>query len=190
MRRAKSVRLSADAQNDDGWNLRTTTNVAAGAWLRGAVAATVASVVVGCSAAPTAAQHESSPARPLPHDPHTAAALLKIATIFNNDYDSGVYGPVYDRWDTRGKALISRADYIRRHTECPTSPTSARVESARLGPDGAWVVNYVANGARLTDYWFYVDGHWVFDLPLSNPSSVSLYKMSAAQYLAQLGCSH
>jgi hypothetical protein len=23
---------------------------------------------------------------------------VKIATVLNNDYDSGVYGPVYDRW--------------------------------------------------------------------------------------------
>ena len=27
------------------------------------------------------------------------AALLKIATVFNNDYDGGDYGPVWDRWD-------------------------------------------------------------------------------------------
>jgi len=52
--------------------------------------------------------------------------------------------------------------------------------------------HYTVSGAeaRLTDYWFYVDGRWVFDLPLSNPSSVSLYKLSGPQYLAALGCSH
>ena len=27
-------------------------------------------------------------------EPRTADALLKIATVFNNDYDSGNYGPV------------------------------------------------------------------------------------------------
>jgi hypothetical protein len=118
--------------------------------------------------------------------------LLKIATVFNDDYNQGVYGPVYDRWDARSRALISRADYIRRHTECPTSPTSTRVDSAEPGPHGAWLVSYAVSGAeaRLTDYWFYVNGSWVFDLPLSNPSSVHLYKLSAPQYLAALGCSH
>lgn len=116
--------------------------------------------------------------------------MLRIATTFNNDYDRGVYGPVYDRWDARSKAIIGRADYIRRHTECPTAPASARVESAGRGPDGAWLVHYVADGAQLTDYWFYVDGRWLFDLPLSNPSSVRLYKMSDKQYLAAFGCSH
>ena len=55
-------------------------------------------------------------------DPRTAAALLKIAAVFNNDYDDGDYGPVYDRWDARSQAIITRADYIRRHTECPSSP--------------------------------------------------------------------
>jgi len=119
-------------------------------------------------------------------------ALLKVATVFNDDYDRGVYGSVYDRWDARSKALISRAEYIRRHTECPTSPSATSVESATPGPNGAWLVSYVVSGAeaRLTDYWFYVDGRWEFDLPLSNPSSVSLYKLSGPQYLAALGCTH
>jgi hypothetical protein len=30
----------------------------------------------------------------------------------------------------------------------------------------------------------------VFDLPLSNPGSVSFYKLPGKQYIAQLGCSH
>jgi hypothetical protein len=160
-------------------------------WLRAAIAAAVASVV-SCSAAPTATHHLSSPVRPLPRDPHTVTALLKIAAVFNDDYDRGVYGPVYDRWDARSKVLISRAEYIRRHTECPTSPSATHVESASPGPHGAWLVSYVVTGAeaRLTDYWFYVDGRWVFDLPLSNPSSVTLYRLPGPQYLAALGCAH
>lgn len=117
-------------------------------------------------------------------------ALLNIATVFNDDYDSGVYGPVYDRWDARSKAIISRAEYIRRHTQCPSAPVLARVESARSGPDGAWLVSYAIGGAQLTDYWFYVDGRWLFDLPLSNPTSVSLYKLSGQAYVAALGCAH
>src|SRR5215467_3409837 len=111
---------------------------AATAWIRAAVAATAGSLVVSCSAAPAAAHQGSSPATLLPRDPHTAAALLKIATAFNNDYDNGVYGPVYDRWDARSKAIISRAEYIRRHAECPTAPISAHVEGAHRGPRGAW----------------------------------------------------
>jgi hypothetical protein len=38
------------------------------------------------------------PAAAVPaRDLRTAAALLKIATVFNDDYDSGMYGPVWDR---------------------------------------------------------------------------------------------
>src|SRR5260221_104975 len=42
----------------------------------------------------------------------------------------GAYGPVYDRRDARSRAIISRAEYIRRHVECPSAPVTARVESA------------------------------------------------------------
>jgi len=34
----------------------------------------------------------------LPRDPHSTAALVKIATVFNDEYDDGDYRPVYDRW--------------------------------------------------------------------------------------------
>jgi hypothetical protein len=34
----------------------------------------------------------------LPRDPHATAALVKIATVFNDEYDGGDYRPVYDRW--------------------------------------------------------------------------------------------
>jgi len=170
--------------------LRSARNAAPRRGIRPAVAAAVVGLMASCSA--TAAQHGSSPATPPPRDPHTVTALLKIATVFNNDYDNGVYGPVYDRWDARSRAIISRAEYIRRHAECPTAPISAHVEGAHRGPRGAWLVSYVISGAeaQLTDYWFYVDGRWEFDLPLSNPSSVHLYRLSGPQYLAALGCSH
>src|SRR5215469_15381857 len=170
--------------------LRSARNAAPRRGIRPAVAAAVVGLMASCSA--TAAQHGSSPATPPPRDPHTVTALLKIATAFNDDYDNGVYGPVYDRWDARSKAIISRAEYIRRHTECPSAPTTAHVESAQPGPHGAWLVSYVFSGAeaQLTDYWFYVEDRWVFDLLLSNHSSVSLYKLSGQQYVATLGCSH
>ena len=128
---------------------------------------------------------------PLPPSPRSASALLKIATVFNNEYDRGDYGPVYDRWDARSQAVITRAGYIRRHRECPSAPhAAALVESATPGPHGAWLVDYEIGGQRLTDYWFYVDHRWVFDLVLSNPGSVSLYRMTPPQYAVATGCSH
>ena len=62
--------------------------------------------------------------------------------------------------------------------------------SARAARDGAWLVHYEIGGQQLTDYWFYVHRRWVFDLVLSNPDAVKLYRMSPQQYAAALGCNH
>ena len=144
-------------------------------------------LAVSCSA--TTMTH---PAAPLPPDPRTAPALLKIATAFNHDYDTGAYGPVYSRWDARSQALISRAGYIRRHHDCPGAPHAlSHTESVSPGgPHGTWLVRYEIGGQQLTDYWFYVHRRWVFDLVLSNPDAVKLYRMSPQQYVAAVGCAH
>jgi len=49
-------------------------------------------------------------------------------------------------------------------------------------------VRYELGGQQLTDYWFYVNHRWVFDLVLSNPDAVRLYRMSPGQYIAAVGC--
>jgi hypothetical protein len=127
--------------------------------------------------------------RSAPPDPGTAAALVRIAQVFNNDYDRNNDGPVYDRWDARSQAVISRAEYIRRHTECPTAPqVPAHVEDATRGTGGAWLVHYEIGGQQLTDYWYYVGRRWVFDLLFSNPSAAQLYRLPFAKYAARAGC--
>jgi hypothetical protein len=154
--------------------------------LMGAVA--VAVLTGGCGV--SAGHPGGAVASPGP-EPHTARALLKIAAQFNHDYDNGVYGPVYARWDARSKAVISRAGYIQRHRDCPGAPHVPSVtESATPGPHGAWVVHYEIGGQQLTDYWFYVHHRWAFDLVLSNPDAVKLYRMSPQQYAAAVGCAH
>jgi hypothetical protein len=141
------------------------------------------------SAAPAARPSPAAPAaRPGP-DPGTAAALVRIAQVFNTDFGRNDDGPVYDRWDARSQAVISRAEYIRRHAECATAPQApAHVESAVPGPHGAWLVRYEIGGQQFTDYWFYTGGRWRFDLPLSNPAAARLYRLPAAQYAAAVGC--
>ena len=127
-------------------------------------------------------------AQPSP-DPATAAALVRIAQVFNTDFGRNDDGPVYDRWDARSQAVISRAEYIRRHAECATAPQApAHVESAAPGPHGAWLVRYEIGGQQFTDYWFYTGGRWRFDLLLSNPAAARLYRLPAAQYAAAVGC--
>lgn len=154
-----------------------------------AAAAAVAFFAAGCSAG---TGHPAASPVPLPPDRQTAAALLKIATAFNHDYDTGDYGPVYARWDARSHAIITRADYIKRHKDCPSSSHAlSQTESADPGgPHGAWLVHYEIGGQQLIDYWFYVHRRWVFDLVLSNPDAVKPYRMSPQQYIAALGCNH
>ena len=154
-----------------------------------AMAAAAAVVAAGCAASATG--HPAASPASLSPDPHTASALLKIAAAFNHDYDSGNYGPVYARWDARSQAIISKADYIRRHRDCPGA-THVLSQTESVTPDrrGAWLVHYEIGGQQLTDYWFYVHRRWVFDLVLSNPDAVKLYRMSPQQYAAALGCNH
>jgi len=152
------------------------------------IAVAVALFTAGCTAG---TGHPAASAPSPPPDPHTASALIKIATAFNHDYDTGDYGPVYARWDARSQAIIRQADYIRRHRDCPSgSHALSRTESVSPGPHGAWLVHYEIGGQQLTDYWFYVHHRWVFDLVLSNPDAVRLYRMSPSQYVAALGCAH
>ncbi len=151
-----------------------------------AVAVTL--LTAGCTA--STARPAASPAL-MPPDPHTAAALLRIATAFNQDYDSGRYAPVYARWDARSQAIIRQADYIRRHEDCPGAGNApSRTESASPGLGGTWLVHYEIGGQQLTDYWFYVRGRWVFDLVLSNPDAARLYRLSPQRYAAAVGCAH
>jgi hypothetical protein len=156
------------------------------------LAITAASAVVLAAGCTAGAAHPAASSSPLSPDPHTASALLKIAATFNHDYDTGDYGPVYTRWDARGQAIITRADYLKRHKDCPSGPhTLSQTESISPGgPHGAWLVHYEIGGQQLTDYWFYARRRWVFDLVLSNPNAVKLYRMSPQQYVAALGCAH
>jgi hypothetical protein len=148
----------------------------------------VALLAGGCTA--SAGHRAALSASPLPPDPHTAAALLGIATAFNHDYDTGDYAPVYARWDARSQAIISEADYVQRHKECPGARAPSRTEDASPGPRGAWLVHYEIGGQQLTDYWFYAGRRWVFDIVLSNPDMVALYRMPPQQYVKALGCAH
>ena len=162
----------------------------AGLMRRAVITIVLAAVTVGCG---SQASHRAAPVPSpsvTPHDPHTAAALLEIATVFINDYDGGRYGPTYDRWDARSQAVITRADYIKRHTDCLSAPQAARTEDATQGTGGAWLVDYEIDGVQLRDYWFYQGGRWVFDLILSNPDSAQLYKMTPQQYAAAQSCGH
>ena len=142
-------------------------------------------LAAGCGAAGT----HLAGTRPASTDPPTVAALLRIAQVFNNDYDNGNFGAVYDRWDARSQAIISRAEYIRRHALCaPATHSVAQVEGATRGHGGAWLVSYRIDSSSLVDTWFYVGHRWVFDIALSNPGAARNYRLPFARYAAAVGC--
>jgi hypothetical protein len=97
---------------------------------------------------------------------------------------------VYARWDARSQAVITRDQYIKRRQACRRPPRARRPLCAPApGPHGAGLVDDEIGGQRLTDYWFYVHHHWLFDLVLSNPGSVKLYRMTPQAYATAVGCS-
>jgi hypothetical protein len=161
---------------------------------RGAAILLLVMALGACSASPHhapvagARPSAAATAQPAP-DPKSATALVRIAQVFNDNYDDNRDGPVWDRWDARSQAVISRAEYIRRHAECATAPQGpAHVESATPGPHGGWLVQYEIGGQQLTDHWYYIHRRWEFDLLLSNPSAARLYRLPFAKYAAQVGC--
>jgi hypothetical protein len=128
--------------------------------------------------------HASTPST----DSLTSQSLLRVASLFNQDYSANRVGAVYERWDARSQSIITRSDYIRRHIECPTAPGEAVVESAEPSTRGYWSVRYSISGLQFVDYWHYVNGRWRFSLVLSNPDAVKLYKLSFTAYAAAVGC--
>lgn len=142
-------------------------------------------LIAGWAGTGTSTGSHSSPTTP---DPRTRQALLRIAVRFNENYAANRDGLVYDRWDARSRLIISRAQYVLRHAECPTAPGRAVVDGASQVTSGFWRVLYSISGTQLTDYWRYEHGRWRFDLERSNPNAVKLYRLPFAAYAAAVGC--
>lgn len=155
-----------------------------------AVLVAAASVTAALSSCVTpSATHAAPTTNNATHDPPTRAALLHIAQRFNNAYDTGKFGAVWDRWDQRSRAIISRAAYIRRHRECaPASGARATVVGAERVSNRTWHVRYRIDGVHLVDTWHYRHGRWVFDIIDSNPRAARQYAMPFAKYAAAVGC--
>jgi hypothetical protein len=150
----------------------------------------VALFAAGCTAGMA---HPAASSAPLPPDAHTASALLKVATVFDHDYDSGDYAPVYARWDARSQAIITRADYIARHKDCPSgSPTLSQTESVSLGgPHGAGLVYYEISRRPAADRLLVLRPPPVGVRPRAEqPRRGQALPDIPRQYVAALGCAH
>ena len=118
----------------------------------------------------------------------TTTALQVRATTLNTDYARNADGPVWDLFDPRSQAIITRADYVDRHQHCPRPGFAPRITGISTGPNGYEIVNETLSGTVLHDYWHLVGGQWRFNLARSNPSAVTLYREPRAKYFADLGC--
>jgi hypothetical protein len=105
--------------------------------MRQLMAVAVSAVVLFAAGCTASSNHPAASPAPLPPDPRTAAALLKIAAALNHDCDTGRYGPVYARWDARSQAILTRADYLRRHKDCP-SASHVLSQTENVKPGSAW----------------------------------------------------
>lgn len=121
-------------------------------------------------------------------EPNTAAQLTQVATAFNHDYQVGHMGAVWDRYDARSRAVISRARDIRWHQECPTPPGAATTTGVVQEAGGWWMVDYTIDGVMLHDFWHQEQGQWRFSLARSNPTSVALYSSSFQKFAHAVGC--
>ncbi len=122
-------------------------------------------------------------------EPTTSTELVRVATSFDHDYQFNIDGPTWDRFDPASQALISRANYIRWHQECPASPGPATVLRATRLAGGWWRVDYEIGAVVLHDYWHQIDGRWRFSLVRSNPSAAALYASTFANFVRATGCS-
>ena len=122
-------------------------------------------------------------------EPDAAARLTLVATQFNHDYQVGNTGAVWDRYDARSRAVISRARDVRWHQECPTSPGVATTTDVVHQRGGWWRVDHTIDGVMLHDYWHQEEGHWRFSLLRSNPTLVALYSSSFQNFARAVGCS-
>lgn len=120
--------------------------------------------------------------------PATASELLRVASVFERDYQHNVDAPVWDLFDGPSRALISRAQYVRWHHDCPTTSGDATVLDATPLARGWWRVDYEIGGVRLRDYWHQVAGQWRFSLVRSNPAAAALYVSSFADFARANGC--
>ena len=122
-------------------------------------------------------------------EPATLDTLLAVAQRLNDDFGSGRYAQVYQRWDPQSRALISGEEYVRRHVQCQTAPQDpTHILRAVFGADGYWRVTYILDELRFVDYWRYRAGHWEFDLIRSNPDAVRLYRMNPQAYASAVAC--
>jgi hypothetical protein len=146
-----------------------------------------ACLLAACSskATPTVASSSPSATADLGAEPVSAQQLKAAAQVHFNSYGTGDWAAVWDDLDAPSKAVVTRAEYVRRLTECsrydPNRGKPATVEGVVDNHDGTWSVIVRIANLRLTFPARYESGHWRFVLP---PPSRAAMRLRFDRYIA------
>lgn len=138
----------------------------------------------------TSAASPSPSSSAAPADPKTPEELQAFAQVHFNSFGYGDYASFWDDFDSGSKAVVSRAEYVRRLTACmahdPNKNSPWTVVRVSQNKDGTWsvVVHYVKYD--ITFPAVYENGHWRFVL---SPDARRAMTMPFNQYL-QTQCVH
>lgn len=107
--------------------------------------------------------------------PKTVEAARAVATEEAAAASSGDWAGAWGLWSAAGKKAISRADYVRLHTECKTiTGVPLTVDNVRLEGDTAAVVRISWMGFAFSYTEVYESGQWRWQ---SNPDDTADYAL-------------
>lgn len=97
-----------------------------------------------------------------PSEPQTVEAAKALAQAQVDAFAAGDYAGTWDMWSAEGKAAISREDYVRFNTECPSPIEGVAIDvtSARLENPTTSVVIIKTVGVTASYNVVYQDGKW------------------------------
>lgn len=118
-------------------------------------------------------------------EPLSAQQLKAFSVVHFGAFSSGDWGAVWDDFDAPSKAVVTRAEYIHRLTECskydPNRGKRAVVQGVADNHDGTWSVVVRYGNLQITFPARYENGHWRFIL---NDAARAAMRMRFDRYIA------
>jgi hypothetical protein len=118
-------------------------------------------------------------------EPKTAGQLKYFSLIHFTSFSDGDFGSFWDDFDTASKAVVSRAEYIRRLESCmrndPNKNAPFNVVKVAENKDGTWSVTMRYVKYDITFPARYEANHWRFILSADARKAM---RMPVSQYLA------
>jgi hypothetical protein len=117
-------------------------------------------------------------------EPRTAEAAKAAAQILFDRYSARDFGAVWDMYAARGKAAVSRADFVKLNQACPAWPAGLPINVTNAYMEGdrrALVVIKVGNLETDSYAMDYEDGHWLGE---PSPEVLAEYAKGVDQAIA------